>query len=70
MPTTFATELDRLIRKHLGVPQWGDDFLPIVEALGEASDWVAEEADRFRWHDESEREFRERRQAAYAGRFH
>jgi hypothetical protein len=66
MPTThhharFARELEALIRKHLGKPQWGDDILPIAQALHEAADRVDWEADRLRFRDESEQEFKARR---------
>jgi hypothetical protein len=58
--TTFARDLDQLIRRHLNSPRWGDDLEPIVTALHVAACRWAGEADRYRWKDESAREFRER----------
>jgi hypothetical protein len=52
--TTFATDLDHLIRTHVGTPKCGDDLLPIVEALYEAANRVARQGDHYRWRDEFE----------------
>jgi hypothetical protein len=57
---SFATELDRLIHAHVGHPKCGDDFQEIVDALHAAAIRVAIEADRYKWTNEMEREFRER----------
>jgi hypothetical protein len=59
--TTFAHDLDQLIRRHLNSPRWGDDLQAICVALHEAADRWAMEADQFRLKDEGERKF-ERRQ--------
>jgi hypothetical protein len=58
--TSFATELDALIRKHVGRPRYGDELEPIVTALHVAACRWAGEADRYRWRDESKKDFRER----------
>ncbi len=60
MPTTFATELEALVRKHLGTPQWAEDYQQVCDVLAEASERIAMEADQVRWSDESEREFEKR----------
>ena len=60
MPATFATELEALVRKHLGTPQWADDYQLVCDVLAEASARIPMEAERFRWRDESEREFERR----------
>jgi hypothetical protein len=65
--TTFATDLDALIRRHLGKPKWGDDFADTIGQLYAAANRLAEEADAYRFTDESEFEFRERRKI---GRVH
>jgi hypothetical protein len=57
---SFATELDRLIHKFVGRPTCGEDFQEVMDALHEACNRVAIEADRYRWRDETEREFRRR----------
>lgn len=57
---TFGDELDQLIAKHLGKPQRGDDFMPVIDALCNAGDKLAMLADRRRYSDESEAEFAER----------
>jgi hypothetical protein len=60
MPT-FAQDLDKLIAKHLGKkPRWGDQFIPLINALHDRADELAVQADRFRFLDESEAEYRER----------
>jgi hypothetical protein len=41
----FATELEQLIRKHLGTPQFSDDYDEICRALDEAEARLAWEAD-------------------------
>jgi hypothetical protein len=46
--TTFAHDLDQLIRRHLNSPRWGDDLEPIVTALHVAACRWAGEADRYR----------------------
>ncbi len=58
MPT-FARELEQLIRAHLGTPRWGDDFFPVLDALNDASLRIAMEADRYRFRDDSDREWQE-----------
>jgi hypothetical protein len=47
--TTFAQDLDKLIRKHLGKPRWGEDFIEIAAALHEAADRIDERSDRYPW---------------------
>ena len=60
MPATFSEELEQLVRKHLAAPpQWGDDFFPLLDALEGASVRIAEEADRYRFRNEDESEWRE-----------
>jgi hypothetical protein len=58
--TSFAHDLSRLIRMHLGKPRWGDDFQPIADALDAATHRVEERADRYRYRDESEADFKRR----------
>lgn len=58
--TTFAHDLDKLIAKHLGKPSRGDEFIDIIEALYDRAERLAERADRYRFSDESEAEYRER----------
>jgi hypothetical protein len=58
--SNFTTELDQLIRQHLGTPRFGDEFGPLVAALQAAACRLAEAADTFPWRDELEQEFRER----------
>jgi hypothetical protein len=67
---TFAADLDHLIRKHVDNPKYGDEMLPIIEALYEAAGRMATQADRYRWCDESQRQFEGRRrwQAADVGK--
>ncbi len=50
-----------LIAKHLGTPKWGDDLLPIAGALHAAAEQINAEADHYRWHDETEQDFKQRR---------
>jgi hypothetical protein len=55
----FASELDRLIREHVGKnPKCGDDLCPVIDALYAAADKWAKWADQYKWNDESELEFR------------
>jgi hypothetical protein len=51
---TFAHELDQLIRKHLGKPRCGEDFISVLNALCDAADKLAAEADRLPWKEENE----------------
>ena len=51
---TFARELDELIRKHLATPVYGEDFMPILNALCDAADKLAFEADRYPWREKGE----------------
>jgi len=47
MKSTFACELDTLIEKHLGTPQYGEDFRLVIDALLNAADKLAEQADTY-----------------------
>jgi hypothetical protein len=59
--TSFARELEALIRKHVGKnPKYGGDLTPIADALHVAASKWAMQADRCRRRDESEREFQDR----------
>ena len=59
MKSTFARELDQLIKKHLGTPQFGEDFRLVIDALLNAADKLAEQADTYSWRaDERERRAR------------
>ena len=57
----FAKELDQLINRHLGTPRWADDFQTVADALYRASIEIDARADRHRWHDETKRDFEQRR---------
>jgi hypothetical protein len=59
-PMSFAHELDRLIKQHVGRPKHVDDFQEVVGALYEAANKWATKADCYRWKDETAREFNER----------
>jgi hypothetical protein len=59
MKSTFARELDQLIKKHLGQPQYGEDFRLVIDGLLNAADKLAEQADTYSWRaDERERRAR------------
>jgi hypothetical protein len=51
----FERDLAALIRDHLGQPKSADDYACILDALEEAGDRLAEEADRGFPADESSR---------------
>lgn len=52
MTSVFARELNALIRKHLGKPRHGDDYLPVINALRVAADRLAMKADHRPWKDD------------------
>jgi hypothetical protein len=43
----FEVELEQLIRKHLGNPEWSEDYYYICRILKEVSHRFNEEADQF-----------------------
>jgi hypothetical protein len=42
----FETELEQLIRKHLGTPEWSEDYYYICRILKQVSHRFNEEADQ------------------------
>ena len=60
MTANFAHDLDQLISDHLSTPRRGDDLHPIAVALHEAAERVAIQANRYRWRNETEQDFRRR----------
>ena len=64
MPHTtrsFIHDLDRLISTHLASARWANDFLDPLDALHDAANRLAERADRYRFKDETDAEWRERK---------
>ena len=59
--TSFEADLEALVRTHLGAPRWGDDFVPIQDALNKIANKIALEADCHRFRDETETDFALRR---------
>lgn len=57
--TSFASELDQLIRKYTDKARYCDDFIPILSALCNTADKLAEQADSYPFKGESEQDFRE-----------
>jgi hypothetical protein len=55
--TSFEADLEALVRTHLDAPKWGDDFVPIQDALNKIANKIASEADCYRFRDETETEF-------------
>jgi hypothetical protein len=47
--TSFAKELDRLVRQHTIKARRPEDFIPVVNALYDAANQLASEADRHPW---------------------
>ncbi len=58
---SFAHELDALIAKHLGTPNWADDLLPVATALHAAAERIDAEADCYGWPDETKQDLEQRR---------
>lgn len=49
---SFAEELQDLIRRHIGAPQFGNDYMEVCEALEQAHFDLDDEADELPWkHD-------------------
>jgi hypothetical protein len=50
----FESELELLIRKHIGTPQWNEDYQAIYNALAAAAEALALEADEYPSKEEPE----------------
>jgi hypothetical protein len=64
--TSFATELNALIRKHTVSACCADDFFGILNDLDTAADRLAKRADTFRFKAESAAEYRRRHPAEHS----
>ena len=51
--TSFAKELDRLVCQHTVKARWTDDFIPVLNALYDAANQLANEADRHPWREDT-----------------
>ena len=51
--TSFAKELDQLVCQHTAKARWAEDFIPVLNALYDAANQLASEADRHPWNEDT-----------------